>query len=561
MAKKKQVIEETVALQETDYYRYAEDCVNGNILCCHNVKMACKRFLDDLNNPNFEFRENKVNECFRFFSCLKHFKGASAGKPFTLEPWQKFILANLLGFYRKDTGTRRFRQAYIEVPRKNGKSCLISGLAMRMLLDEQGAEVILAAPSFKQAQICYEFCQNFSKNLDPNGKSFKTYRDNIKLPETNSKLFCVASDANRLDGHNPSMSICDEFHQHPDSKVLNALLQGMNNRPNGMCVIITTAGVDTTTPCYLMHQEVIELLNNARKNDSFFGIIYSLDNGDDWEDEKVWKKAVPNLGVTVYEHALKDLVERSKGNATEEAHTKTKNFDLWQSVSEVWIPDQKVLDCSIDIDFKDFEGCECFMGIDLSSVSDLTAIAYLMIKNDELFLKTEYYLPSETVKNSPNSEKYKRWVKEGYLKMTEGNVTDYDVALEEILEKNRHLRIQKIAFDKYNATQFQINAEANGLQGKMEPFSQSLFNFNRPTKEFARNVLANTIKIDNNPINRWCIANATIKTDYQSNIKPIKGNNSSKAMKDNKIDGLIAMIQALGVYLDTPRFTGSIFTI
>lgn len=561
MAKKKQVIKETVPLQETDYYRYAEDCINGNILCCHNVKMACKRFIDDLNNPNFEFRQDKVDECFRFFSCLKHFKGTSAGKPFILEPWQKFILANLLGFYRKDTGTRRFRQSYIEVPRKNGKSALISGLAMRMLLDEQGAEVILAAPSFKQAQICYEFCQNFSKNLDPNGKSFKTYRDNIKLPETNSKLICVASDANRLDGYNPSFAIIDEYHQHPDSKVFNALIQGMNNRPNAMACIITTAGVDLTVPCFSMHQESIEILNNLKKDDSFFTIIYSLDDDSEWEQPECWSKAIPNLNVTVYEHALMDLVDRSKGNATEEAHTKTKNFNLWQNVSEVWIPDKYVIDCSTDIDLKDYEGCECFMGIDLSSVSDLTAVSYLMIKDEELFLKTEYYLPSETVKTSPNSEKYKKWVREGYLKMCEGNVTDYDVILADILERNRHLRIQKIGFDKYNATQFQINAEANGLQGKMLSFSQSLFNFNRPTKEFNRRILSGTIKLDNNPINRWCISNSVLKYDLNNNCKPIKGNNSSKSMKDNKIDGTIAMIQALGTYMETPRFTGSIFTV
>lgn len=558
MAKKKNV-NKVVEIENTDYFRYAENCVNGSILCCESVYNACKRFLDDLKREEFEFRTDKVEECFRFFSCLKHFKGASAGKQFILEPWQKFILANLLGFYRKDTGTRRFRQAYIEVPRKNGKTALISGLAMRMLLDERGAEVILASPSYKQSQIAFEFCQKFGKNLDPKGKSFKTYRDNIKLDETDSKLFCVASDANRLDGYNPSFAIVDEFHQHPDSKVLNALLQGQNNRPSAMACIITTAGVDITSPCYLMHQECIEILKGLKQNDSFFTIIYTLDKNDDWEDSDCWPKAIPNLGITVYEHALKDLVQRSKGNPTEEAHTKTKNFNLWQSVSEVWIDENYVMDCSVNIDFNDFAGCETFMGIDLASVSDLTAVSYLMLKGEELYLKTDYYLPSETVKNSPNREKYISWIKQGYMKMTQGNVTDYDTILNHILEKRKILRIQKIGFDKYNSTQFQINAESNGLP--MEPFSQSLFNFNRPTKEFERKVLSGKIKIDNNPINRWCINNAVLKTDNNGNAKPVKGNNSSKAQKSNKIDGAIAMIQALGVYLQTPRFTGSIFTL
>lgn len=558
MAKKKNV-NKIVKVEDTDYFRYAENCLNGSNLCCEHVFNACKRFLNDLDNPNFEFRTDKVEECFRFFSCLKHFKGAAAGKTFILEPWQKFILANLLGFYRKDTGTRRFRQAYIEVPRKNGKTALISALAMRMLLDEKGAEIILASPSYKQSQIAFEFCQKFSKNLDPNGRYFKTYRDNIKMPQTDSKLFCVASDANRLDGFNPSFAIIDEFHQSPDSKVLNALIQGMNNRPSAMACIITSAGVDNSSPAYLMHQECIEILKGLKQNDSFFSIIYSLDKNDDWENSDCWKKAVPNLGITVYEHALKDLVDRSKGNPTEEAHTKTKNFNLWQSVSEEWIPDKYVLDCSEDIDFNDFNGCECFMGIDLASVSDMTAVSYLILKGDKLYLKTEYYLPEETIKTSPNSEKYKIWLRQGQLKMTQGNVTDYTTVLHEILERRKILRIQKIAFDKYNSTQFQIDAESHGLP--MEPFSQSLFNFNRPTKEFERRILSGNIVIDNNEINRWCIRNAVLKYDLNNNCKPIKGNNSSKAMKNNKIDGVIAMIQALGVYMDTPRFTGSIFTL
>lgn len=558
MAKKKNV-NKIIKVEDTDYFRYAENCLNGSNLCCESVYNACKRFLNDLDNPNFEFRTDKVEECFRFFSCLKHFKGASAGNPFLLEPWQKFILANLLGFYRKDTGTRRFRQSYIEVPRKNGKTALISALAMRMLLDEKGAEIILASPSYKQSTIAFEFCQKFSKNLDPKGKSFKTYRDNIKLPETDSKLFCVASDANRLDGFNPSFAIIDEFHQSPDSKVLNALIQGMNNRPSAMACIITTAGVDNTSPCYLMHQECIEILKGLKQNDSFFSIIYSLDKNDDWENSDCWKKAVPNLGITVYEHALKDLVERSKGNPTEEAHTKTKNFNLWQSVSEEWIPESYILDCSVDMDFKDFAGCETYMGIDLSSTSDLTAVSYLMLKCEELYLKTEYYLPAETVRTSPNKEKYSAWVKEGYLKMTQGNVVDYDIILKDILDRMKLLRIQKIAYDQYNATQFAINATSQGLP--LQPFSQSLFNFNKPTKEINRKILSNTIKLDNNPINRWCFNNAVLKYDYNGNCKPIKGNNSSTSFKSNKIDGVIAMIQALGVFMETPRFTGSIFTL
>lgn len=559
MAKKKNV-NKVIKVEDTDYFRYAMDCYNGTTLCCEFVYNACKRFLNDLDNPKFEFRTDKVEECFRFFSCLKHFKGASAGKPFLLERWQKFILANLLGFYRKDTGTRRFRQAYIEVPRKNGKTALISALAMRMLLDEKGAEVILAAPSFKQAQIAFEFCQKFGRDLDPNGKSFKTYRDNIKLPETDSKLFCVASDANRLDGYNPSFAIVDEFHQHPDSKVLNALIQGMNNRPSAMACIITTAGVDTSSPCYSMHQECIEILKGLKKDDSFFTIIYSLDiDKDNWENPECWVKAIPNLGVTVYEHALKDLVERSLNNPSEESHTKTKNFNIWLNTSSVWIPDKYVLDCSKDIDFNDFKGCETYMGIDLASVSDLTAVSFLMVKGDNLFIKSEYYLPEETIKISPNREKYKIWVRQGKLKLTQGNVTDYDIILKDILDKMKLLRVQKVAYDQYNSTQFAITATAQGVP--LEPFSQSLFNFNRPTKEFERRILSGQIIIDNNEINRWCIRNATLKYDLNNNCKPVKGNNSSKAMKDNKIDGVIAMIQALGIFLQTPRFTGSIFTL
>lgn len=540
------------------YIQYAEDAVNGNIVVCKLVKLSCQRFLDDLKREDLVFRYDIVERCFNFISVLKHFTGKSSGKSFVLEPWQKFVVANIVGFYWKDTGDRRFTSSYIEISRKNGKTALAAALCMYFLIadGEDGAEVDLAANSKQQAHIAFDFCSNFAKQLDPQGKFLKAYRDTVTMNVNSSKLRVFSSDDSKLDGFNASFALLDEYHSAPNSKVRDVIKSSMGMRRNPHLCTITTAGFNKVLPCYKLRSTGVEILQKVKEDDSFFIIIYSLDEEDDWTNENVWVKSSPNLNVTVTSKYLKEQIQSAINNPSEEVGVKTKNLNIWCDSIEVWISDNYINEVTEIVEFSQFtEDDFCFVGIDLAAVSDITAVSYLIAKEDDtLYFKTDYYLPETMLAESPNRELYKHWHRTGQLKITQGNVTDYDYIVNDLMQNYEKLSIRKIGYDSWNSTQFAINATELGLP--LEPYSQSIGNFNKPTRELERLIRSKKVVIDNNEITRWMFRNVALKSDHNGNVKPNKG-----AGKDKKIDGIIAMIEALGTYLDTPRYKGEIFTI
>ena len=217
----------------------------------------------------------------------------------------------------------------------------------------------------------------------------------------------------------------------------------------------------------------------------------------------------------------------------------------------MWIPDEYILSVTGDVDLSSFDkNDDCFVGIDLSSTTDLAAVSYMVTHKNKLYFKTDYYLPRESLKTKKLKELYGQWARSGHLKLTPGNVIDYDIILNDIMDADKKVFIQKIGYDSWNSTQFVINAEDRGLP--MEPFSQSIGNFNKPTKELERSILSENVVIDNNVITRHCFRNVTMKRDWNGNTKP------SKQFDDNKIDGVISMIQAYGIYLESPRYTNTL---
>lgn len=540
------------------YIQYAEDAVNGNIVVCKLVKLSCQRFLNDLERDDLVFRYDIVERCFNFISVLKHFTGKSSGKSFVLEPWQKFVVANIVGFYWKDTGDRRFTSSYIEISRKNGKTALAAALCMYFLIadGEDGAEVDLAANSKQQAHIAFDFCSNFAKQLDPQGKFLKAYRDTVTMNVNSSKLRVFSSDDSKLDGFNASFALLDEYHSAPNSKVRDVIKSSMGMRRNPHLCTITTAGFNKVLPCYKLRSTGVEILQKVKEDDSFFIIIYSLDEEDDWTNENVWVKSSPNLNVTVTSKYLKEQIQSAINNPSEEVGVKTKNLNIWCDSIEVWISDNYINEVTEIVEFSQFtEDDFCFVGIDLAAVSDITAVSYLIAKEDDtLYFKTDYYLPETMLAESPNRELYKHWHRTGQLKITQGNVTDYDYIVNDLMQNYEKLSIRKIGYDSWNSTQFAINATELGLP--LEPYSQSIGNFNKPTRELERLIRSKKVVIDNNEITRWMFRNVALKSDHNGNVKPNKG-----AGKDKKIDGIIAMIEALGEFLDTPRYKGEIFVI
>ena len=248
-----------------------------------------------------------------------------------------------------------------------------------------------------------------------------------------------------------------------------------------------------------------------------------------------------------------EALEQAINNPADEVGVKTKTLNLWCDSSNVWLPEDYIIKCSQEVDLNKFAGMDCYVGVDLAATSDLTAVAYLVVLDGTYHFKTHYYLPESALKDKADKELYKYWKQQGYLTVTSGNVTDYDYITTDMLRYADVVNIQSVGYDKYNATQWAIDSTEQGLP--LEEYPQTLGNFNMPTRELERLILSGKAVIDNNEINRYCFRNVTLKSDYNGNVKP------NKAVDKKKIDGTIAMIQALGMYLRTPHYTNEILTI
>lgn len=537
-------IEETTTLKiemkNEDFYKsYATDVIEGRIVTCKYVKQACQRYLDFFNK--YDFRVDKVKKVVNFISHLKHYTGKHNGKPFILQPYQLWIISSIFGFYKKGTDKRVCNYVYIELARKSGKTALMAAICLYMLIadGENGAEVELVANSAKQAKIAFTMCSNFLGSIDKKNKYFRRYRDSIKYDKAKAFLQVLSSDASGNDGYNSSCFLLDECHEQPDSRLYDVMCSSQGMRENPLAMIITTAGFNKFGFCYSYRDTCLNVLSGNLEDDTLFSAIYTIDEDDDWANPEVWVKANPSLGVTVTYDYLEKQVKKAQNNTSLEVGIRTKNFNQWVSSQDIWISNDLLLDSTQNINLNDFKGQFGYVGIDLASVSDLTALSVMIPVEDKYYFKTFYYLPQTALANNSNCELYKEWKRKGYLTVTAGNVTDYDYVLTDLLKISGIVLINKVAYDAYNATQFAINATEKNLP--LEPFSQALWNFNRCTKDFERLIKCGKVVIDNNEITRYCFSNVSLKYDHNDNCKPIK----LEAMQ--KIDGVIAMLEALGV--------------
>ena len=530
--------------------QYAEDVVSGKIVACRWVKLACKRFLDDIKSHDFYLDENKHNTVTKFMGVLKHYASESAGKPFILEPWEDFIVLNLFCLYRVDTQRRKYKSAHISVARKNGKTSLAAALGLFGLVadGEPAASVIMAANSREQAHIDFDTTAVFANQLDPKHRNLKVYRNDIRFPKNNGSLKVISADASTGDGLNPSLVILDELHEAKDSKMFDVLRSGMGFRQQPLMLSITTAGYNITGFCHEYETYCKEVLSGQKMDDSLFALIYTLDDGDDWTKEKNFVKANPNYGISARKEFIIEEVNKAKNSPSLEVGVRTKNLNQWVSSSMVWIPEQHVRRCLKKLDLSDFinkNNYLVYIGFDLAAVSDLTCVTFLFIdpETEEYFFKNYYYLPKTALDGKYNSQLYDMWAKKGYLILTDSETTDYNYIKNQILYWYGHLDVQGVFYDSWNATQLINDLTNEGLP--MQAYSQSIGNFNRPTKEIERLILSGRVTIDDNPINRWCFDNVELKVDLNGNCKPI-GDHDKR-----KVDGVISMLNALGGYLAT----------
>jgi len=542
--------------------QYCEDVKSGKIPAGMHLRNAVSRFERDLEV--FEFREKEFHKIVRFIGKLRHFTDIHAGKPFILEPWQLFIIANIYGFYVD--GKRRFETVYIEMARKNGKTALAAVLALYHLIEAGDGypEILFAANSKDQSKIGFNLVKGYSdeyeKKVDENMRRLRRHHSDInylnEVDENGSKyrdryvtgtIKCLAADSNKLDGYNCNLGIVDEYHSAKNSQVRDVIRSSMGMRTSPILFTITTAGFDKTSACYELRTVCTDIIAGSKQDESFFSVIYSLDEGDDWKDPALWMKANPNLGVTVSEDFIKKQVQQAINSPSDEVGIKTKNLNIWCDSQTTWIPDDYIVAATQDLRIEDFKGETCWVGVDLASNTDLTCVAYLFHINEAYYFFVDYYVPRDTIEKNlkrihADKDLYKQWAEKGYLNVTNGNVTDYSHISRDMAEMNVNCPIEEVYYDPYNAISWATECTDAGLA--LTPFSQVIANFNVPTREFERLIMKNKIFIHDNPITRYCMRNVELRYDMNGNAKP------KKDSERKKIDGVIAMLQAMACQMN-----------
>lgn len=532
---------------------YPWDVLEGKILACENIKLACKRFIDFLDMEDRYFDVEDVERTIRFFERFRHFTGQYNNKPFILQEWQKFMVCGIYGFKWKKDNTRVTRTFILSVSRKQGKTSCISIMAIKALLEENNAQVIVAANSASQASILFKMASSYLKSLGGKvDKLFRRFRDRIMFDKTDSSMRVVSADASRLDGLNCNFAVVDEISQAPNSDVYDVLESSMGSRQQPLMCCCTTRSNNQSGFYKELEQSGIDVMRGLKQDDSVFCLVYTLDDGDDCEDEEVWKKCSPNLGISVSEDFYRQQITKMKNNPSQTTAIMTKVFNVWTSTSNVWIPQSYTFKVMDKVKMDDFKDKLLYLSFDLASTSDLTCLSAMYEDNGTYYFKNWYYLPQEALKTSTNKDNYKKWQRQGFLTVTQGNVTDYDYVMNDIqkLQDNSE-GIVRISYDSWNATDFTIRLTESGFN--MKPYSQSIGSMNRPTKAIERLIMeGKNIVIDKNPITLFCFENSVPKPDYNDNIKIIKES------YENKIDGVIAIIMNYGGFQEENHYDGSL---
>ena len=493
-----------------------------------------------------------------FIESLCHTKGTWAGKPFELIDWQEQIIRDLFGVL-KPNGYRQFNTAYIEIPKKQGKSELAAAVALLLLCGdgEERAEVYGCAADRNQAKIVFDvavdmvrFCPALSKRV----KILESQKKITYLP-TNSSYQVLSADVANKHGFNTHGVIFDELHTQPNRKLFDVMLQGSGDaRMQPLYFLITTAGNDTNSICYEVHQKAIDIAEGRKVDPTFYSVIYGAAEDEDWTDPKVWKKANPSLGITVGIDKVKAACESAQQNPGEENAFRQLRLNQWVKQSVRWMPMDKWDACAFPVSEDDLEGRICYGGLDLSSTTDITAFVLVfppLDEEDKYYILPYFWIPEETIDLRVRRDHvpYDLWERQGTLMTTEGNVVHYGYIEKFIEQLGERFNIREIAFDRWGAVQMVQNLEGMGFT--VVPFGQGFKDMSPPTKELMKLVLEEKIAHGGHPVLRWMMDNIFIRTDPAGNIK------ADKEKSTEKIDGAIATIMGLDRAIRCGNDTGA----
>lgn len=557
--------------------QYIAGVLAGEIPACKWTKAACRRQLDDLERAaagdwKFEFSVQRAEHVCRFIEQLPHIKGEWAGQTIVLRPWQIFILTTVFSWLVRETGCRRFRTVYIEVPRKNAKSTLSSAVALYMLTAdrEPGAEVYSAATTRDQARIVFkdakqmaertpEFRRRFGVRpyVHSISSSFQEEQTDGSVAEYSGLFIPLSAEGSTLDGLNMHFGAVDELHAHKKRSVWDVLETATGSRAQSLLWAITTAGVDTSGICYEQRSYVVRLLNTVlRRHDglgypikgtfaedeTYFGIVYTIDDADDWTDPACWPKANPNLGISVYPDDIRRLADKAIRMASARANFLTKRLNVWVNAAQAWMDMRKWDACEIeDLSIEQFAGEESIIALDLASKRDIAEKVNLFERTLEdgkrhFYAFAKHYLPEEACTDDVNAS-YVGWKADGYLTTTPGNVTDYDAIERDVEADLARFNVREVPFDPWQATQLASHLLEKGAP--MVELRQTVQNFSEPMKEFEALVLSGQFHHDGDPVLTWMVGNVVALRDRKDNIYP------RKEAEEKKIDGAVAIIMAL----------------
>lgn len=480
--------------------------------------------------------------CAFFESMLHHSKGEWAGKPFKLMEWQRDeIIRPLFGWKRAD-GTRKYRRAYIELPRKNGKSTLASGLALYLLMadGEMGAEVYSAAADKDQAAIVFDEAKAMVESSPALMKRAEVYKRSLTVPSTRSFYRVLSADAFTKHGLNAHAIIFDELHAQPNRDLFDVLNTSTGARRQPLMVMITTAGFDRDSVCWEQHEYARQILSGVIEDDSYFAYVAAADAADDWTDPAVWRRSNPGMGVTVKGDYLAEEAKRAAQIPAYQNTFRRLHLNQWTQQETRWLSLEAWDKGSGPIDWNLFGGAECYGGLDLASTSDMAAFVLDFPSDDGRHAwKAHFWAPEDKLIERARRDRvpYDAWSRDGYLTVTPGNVTDYDWIIRDIEGLSEIYNIREIAFDRWGA--FQVSQKLEGLGLTMVGFGQGYVSMASPMKELLRLALDGQIRHGGNPIMRWMADNMVIEQDAAGNVKP------SKKKSREKIDGMVAGVMAL----------------
>lgn len=506
------------------------------------------------------FDEGKARRTVEFINCLKHTKGRWRGQPFELLPWQEKIIRDVFGTV-KENGYRQYNTAYVEIPKKNGKSELAAGVALYMTCgdNEWGAEVYGCASDRQQASIVFDVAVDMVDQCPALKKRIKPVMSVKRLvyQPTNSFYQVLSAEAYTKHGLNVHAVIFDELHSQPNRELFDVMTKGSGDaRTQPLFFLITTAGTDRHSVCFEQHQKAEDIILGRKIDDTFYPVIYGASDEDDWTSEKVWYDANPSLGYTIDIEKVRNACMSAMDNPAEENIFRQLRLNQWVKQSTRWMQMEKWDACGFPVDERELLGRECFGGLDLSSTTDITALVLLFpprAENEKYILLPYFWIPEENMRLRVRRDHvpYDVWEQQGFLKTTEGNVIHYGFIERFIEELGTRYNIREIAFDRWGAVQMVQNLE--GLGFTVVPFGQGFKDMSPPSKELMKLTLEQRLAHGGHPVLRWMMDNIFVRTDPAGNIKP------DKEKSTEKIDGAVATVMALDRAIRNGQNSGSVY--